>query len=170
MNNLDVVSLIESNDSEDMRMIDLSDLHDMSSQNIGQMLDLVEYETNILMLEGRHQCNRWWDAFRENIDKKNPENSYLGTRVRIIGGSLVFEWHKRKVRKGNAVSSSSSGYQAIYLKKGKGDRYSDRIFSSEPEWAQVLGKDIEDNYEILRERAKKLGMIKRAINSYSKSC
>ena len=144
MNELDIDRLINSKDSNDRKLLNIEEIIDLSSMNFGRVLDLIDLEMKYLELEGKYHCDRWWDAFGENVKQDNPDRSYLGTRVRYGGESLVFEWHKRKVKKGGSGGFMGK-YYATYLKKGSGSRYKDSIFSKEPEWAKELGCSGQQN-------------------------
>lgn len=52
-----------------------------------------------------------------------------------------------------------------YLRKGTRDRYSKSIFKNEPVWAQKLGIEVEDKFELLRKEQKALSSIRRLIVS-----
>lgn len=162
MNGLNVEALIESADNTELESVNLQDILLSSRKNIGSILDLIDLELKHIELEARYHCARWWRAFDENLKKESPDSSYLGTRVRRVNDSLVIEWHIRKPAKG----AGKDNYYAKYLKKGSSERYSDRIFDKEPEWAQTLGKEIEDSYEVLRSRSKRLGAMKKSITYY----
>ena len=52
-----------------------------------------------------------------------------------------------------------------YIRKGDKDRYRDSIFKKEPLWAQKLGREVEDTFELLRKEQKALSSMRRMIAS-----
>lgn len=162
LNRENIGSFIKGSKNEDRTFITVGEATTQSADNMGQILDVLDYELQIIELEAKIQCDRWWEAFNDNIKSEKPDSSYLATRIRRTNDSIVMEWHIRKVFKGKGAKR----YISTYLKKGSEDRYSDLIFKKESGWAQELGKDIENNYTALRKRAKRIGLMKRSITAY----
>ncbi len=91
------------------------------------------------------------------------ELSFVGTRVRILNGSLQMEWFRNRTR-----PDQGAGKQVFstHLKKGKGYRYSDSLFKKEPKWARDAIKEVEDRYELLRRRAAILSSMRKNLRDY----
>ena len=87
----------------------------------------------------------------------------MGTRVRILNGSLQMEWFRNRTR-----PDQGAGKQVFstHLKKGKGYRYSDSLFKKEPKWARDAIKLVEDRYELLRKRAAILSAMRKNLRDY----
>lgn len=94
------------------------------------------------------------------------QQTLIGTRVRVVGGSLTCEWFRK-----NFVSSKDNPYGkkkvfSTYLRLGKGGRYSHTLFRREPEWARTLIESIEEQYSLLRKQWKSLTLMERELRRF----
>lgn len=86
----------------------------------------------------------------------NPDMPFKKSDNEKIGRSF-------SIRTEDGVLDVLAWYQ--YIKKGDKDRYPDSIFKKEPAWAQKLGSEVEDKFELLRKEQKTLSYIRRLISS-----
>ncbi|MCV5959036.1 hypothetical protein OFO30_26995, partial [Escherichia coli] len=94
------------------------------------------------------------------------EQGRVGTRVRILGVSLVAEWYRNRFVE--QVPGQKKRVLSTHIKKGRGHAYSMSHFKKEPVWAQELIQQVETRYAVLRQRATALAKIRRALNEYER--
>lgn len=127
----------------------------------------VEREVALLAAEAQQTATAFW-SFAIDARKDSPEGkrSYLGTRVRIIKGSLSIEWYR------NGVSFNADGTVKSVLSKrinkGTDFSYPKSSFAKEPEWIKESVEIAEKRYSKIRERAAILTKIKRNLRAYEK--
>lgn len=127
---------------------------------------LLEHELLVSAVDARKQADYYWEANESaREDGIAEELSFVGTRVRILNGSLQMEWFRNRTR-----PDQGEGKQVFstHLKKGKGFRYSDALFKKEPEWARKAIAQVENRYELLRRRAAILSAIKKNLRDYER--
>lgn len=127
----------------------------------------VEREVALLAVDAQQTATAFWSVATEGrTDTPKDQRSYLGTRVRIINGSLNIEWYR------NAVSIHPGGEVKSVIshriKKGTDYAYPKTTFSKEPEWIKEVVEIAEKRYARIRERAAILTKIKRSLREYSK--
>lgn len=125
---------------------------------------LLEHELLASAVDARMQADKYWEANESaREDGIAEELSFVGTRVRILNGSLQMEWFRNRTR-----PDQGAGKQVFstHLKKGKGFRYSESLFKREPKWARDAIKDVEDRYELLRKRAAILSSMRKNLRDY----
>lgn len=127
----------------------------------------VEREVALLAAEAQQTATAFW-ALAISSRKNTPEGqrSYLGTRVRMIKGTLSIEWYR------NGVSFNVDGTVKSVLSrrinKGTDFSYPKSAFAREPEWIKETIEIAEKRYSKIRERAAILTKIKRNLRAYEK--
>lgn len=127
---------------------------------------LLEHELLVSAVDARKQADYYWEGnVSAREDGVAEELSFVGTRVRILNGSLQMEWFRNRTR-----PDQGAGKQVFstHLKKGKGYRYSDSLFKKEPKWARDAIKLVEDRYELLRKRAAILSAMRKNLRDYER--
>ena len=127
----------------------------------------VEREVALLAAEAQQIASAFWGlAISARKDIPDGKRSYLGTRVRMINGTLSIEWYR------NGISFNSDGTVKSVLSKrinkGLGCSYSKSAFAKEPEWIKESVEIAEKRYSKIRERAAMLTKIKRNLRAYEK--
>ena len=130
------------------------------------LLNLIEKELVILAITAKQHSDVYWIASQSARQEANNEKQCrVGTRVRLVGSSLVAEWYRNRfVENGSNVKKVFS----TYIKKGRNDHYSMCHFKNEPPWAKEIIAIVEDRYSLIRQRANALTKIRRALNEYEK--
>lgn len=146
--------------------------HDISAQAEARVyvrtaMSEVEREVALLAVDAQQTATAFWNlAISGRKDAPKEQRSYLGTRVRIINGSLNIEWYR------NSVSMNADGTVKNVLsnriKKGTDFSYPKSVFAKEPEWIKETVEIAEKRYSKIRERAAILTKIKRNLREYEK--
>lgn len=154
-------------DAEDERSIFTDQrLEEESREFICSVRALLETELLVSAVDARKEADGYWGANESAREEGIAEDlSFVGTRVRILNGSLQMEWFRNRTR-----PDQGAGKQVFstHLKKGKGFRYSDSHFKKEPKWARDAIKKTEDRYELLRKRAAILSSMRKKVREYEK--
>ncbi|MFC6674037.1 conjugative transfer protein MobI(A/C) [Marinobacterium aestuariivivens] len=127
---------------------------------------MIDREQRVIALDGLKLADSYWEANRD-AREEDDEPCYLGTRVRIVKGTLHFEWFRNNARQYLGEGKPKQIF-STYLRKGRGSRYSDSHFQNEPKWARDQIGTVEDGYELLRKRATLLSAIKKNLRDYEK--
>lgn len=127
----------------------------------------VEREVALLAAEAQQTATAFWSlAISARKDVPDNKRSFLGTRVRMIKGTLSIEWYR------NGVSFNADGTVKSVLSKrinkGTSCSYPKSAFSKEPEWIKESVEIAEKRYSKIRERAAILTRIKRNLRAYEK--
>jgi hypothetical protein len=127
---------------------------------------LIDHELLVAAVDARKQADSYWEANESAREEGDPDNlSFVGTRVRIINGSLQLEWFRNRTRPELGQGKPKKVF-STYLRKGRGHRYNKALFSKEPEWARVEINNVEDRYELLRKRAALLSSLRKTLREY----
>lgn len=152
-------------DAEDERFVFTEPmLEEESREFIRTARTLLEHELLVSAVDARKQADYYWEGNESAREEGVAEElSFVGTRVRILNGSLQMEWFRNRTR-----PDQGAGKQVFstHLKKGKGYRYSDSLFKNEPKWARDAIKLVEDRYELLRKRAAILSAMRKNLRDY----
>jgi hypothetical protein len=127
----------------------------------------VEREVALLAAEAQQVASAFWSlAISARKDVPGDKRSFLGTRVRMIKGTLSIEWYR------NGVSFNVDGTVKSVLSKrinkGISCSYPKSAFTKEPEWIKESVEIAENKYSKIRERAAILTKIKRNLRAYDK--
>ncbi|TFI47031.1 hypothetical protein E4O93_14760 [Diaphorobacter sp. DS2] len=130
-------------------------------------LQEIEREVALLAAEAQQTSTDFWIAVREGrAELPKDQRTYIGTRVRLVNGSLSIEWYR------NAVSINSTGgvknVISRRIKKGTSYTYPKTAFEKEPQWVREVIDAAEKRYACIRERAAILTQIKRELRKYEK--
>lgn len=141
-----------------------SKLEEESREFIRNARTLLEHELLVNAVDARKQADYYWEANESAREEGVAEDlSFVGTRVRIINGSLQMEWFRNRTR-----PDQGAGKQVFstHLKKGKGFRYSESLFKKEPKWAREAITVVENRYELVRKRTAILSAIRKNLRDY----
>lgn len=141
-----------------------SKLEEESREFIRNTRTLLEHELLVNAVDARKQADYYWEANESAREEGVAEDlSFVGTRVRIINGSLQMEWFRNRTR-----PDQGAGKQVFstHLKKGKGFRYSESLFKKEPKWAREAITVVENRYELVRKRTAILSAIRKNLRDY----
>lgn len=128
---------------------------------LGEWLDR---ELVVLAVEAQQQADMYWSAnasARKEADAE--EQGRMGTRVRIVGATLVAEWYRNRFfdRGGGSARVLST-----YVRKGRSAGYDASCFRRVPRWEKEVIAVVEGRYAVLRRRAGVLAKIRRALGEY----
>lgn len=127
----------------------------------------IDHALAVLALETQQEADMYWNAHKSaREDAPENEQGRVGTRVRIIGKSLVAEWYRNRFVE--QMPGQKKRVLSTHIKKGRGHSYSMTNFKKEPAWAQELIQKVECRYAALRQRATALAKIRRALNEYER--
>lgn len=154
-------------DAENERFVFTESILEAESREfIRTVKTVLEHELLVSAVDARKQADYYWEGNESAREEGLAEDlSFVGTRVRILNGSLQMEWFRNRVR-----PDQGAGKQVFstHLKKGNGYRYSDTYFKKEPKWARDAIKLVEDRYELLRRRTAILSAMKKNLRDYEK--
>ncbi|MGI2124171.1 conjugative transfer protein MobI(A/C) [Shewanella baltica] len=127
----------------------------------------LDHALAVIAVEAQQEADMYWSAHRSaREDASEDEQCRVGTRVRILGVSLVAEWYRNRFVE--QVPGQKKRVLSTHIKKGRGHAYSMTHFKKEPIWAQELIQQVESRYASLRQRATALAKIRRALNEYER--
>jgi len=162
------LQLLDADKEEDRLNITEELLDSENNEFIKNIREQVDHALAVIAVEAQQEADVYWNANRTAQEEGlTNEQCRIGTRVRIIGVSLVAEWYRNRFFK-NDPKQKKKSILSTHIKKGRSNKYSMSHFKKEPNWAQDLIKQIEDRYVILRQRNAALTKIRRAIREYER--
>ena len=129
---------------------------------LGERLDR---ELVVLAVEAQQQADMYWAANASAREDAEEEQGRMGTRVRIVGSTLVAEWYRNRFfdRGGGSARVLST-----YIRKGRASAYDFASFRRLPRWEREVIEVVEGRYAMLRRRAGVLAKIRRALGEYER--
>lgn len=159
------VDLFETKDAERRALLSLEEIESRNRDYIEAIRKLTEEEVYVLGVLAKQEAAVYWSANQEARQTNDPnEQCYVGTRARIIRGSLVMEWFRSRIFKKDGKKQVLS----TSIKKGVGDSLPMSHFKKEPAWAQEVIGIVERRYTQIRRRSAALAKLKRALNEYER--
>lgn len=165
--------LLQPKNHEDRTFCSVPDLKQHTAEFVQATLSAIDVELRVIAMLGQKRADEYWSMNADHREraKKTGDTSqlcYLGTRVRIIGNAVSFEWYRNRTRPADEESNRPLRVFSTYIKKGKGNRYPDSFFAREPVWAKDLIRETEDAYEPLRKRVVLLTTLRKRLNEYAR--
>lgn len=162
--------LLQPKNHEDRTFCSVLDLEQHTAEFVRSTLSAIDVELRVIAMLGQKRADEYWSMNadhreRAKVSGDKSQLCYLGTRVRIVGNAVSFEWYRNRTRPAQEGSDRSQVF-STYIKKGKGNRYPDSFFAREPEWAKKLIRETEDAYEPLRKRVALLTTLRKRLNEY----
>lgn len=134
---------------------------------VSEVRTQVDHALAVLAVEAQKEADMYWSAHKiAREEASEDEQGRVGTRVRIIGVSLVAEWYRNRFVE--RVPGQKKRVLSTHIKKGRGHAYSMSHFKKEPAWAQELIQQVESRYAMIRQRAAALAKVRRALNEYER--
>ncbi|HCE8971354.1 TPA: hypothetical protein NHT79_005024 [Klebsiella pneumoniae] len=134
---------------------------------VAEVRSKLDHALAVLAVEAQQEADMYWNAHKSAREEASEdEQGRVGTRVRILGVSLVAEWYRNRFVE--QVPGQKKRVLSTHIKKGRGHAYSMSHFKKEPVWAQELIQQVETRYAVLRQRATALAKIRRALNEYER--
>jgi hypothetical protein len=135
---------------------------------VAEVRSKLDHALAVLAVEAQQEADMYWNAHKSAREEASEdEQGRVGTRVRILGVSLVAEWYRNRFVE--QVPGQKKRVLSTHIKrKGRGHAYSMSHFKKEPVWAQELIQQVETGYAVLRQRATALAKIRRALNEYER--
>ncbi len=127
----------------------------------------IESEIALLAVDAQQTATAFWTVAKEGRNSvSKDQRSYLGTRVRLISGSLSIEWYRNGVSLG--PDGKVKNLISKRIRKGMSFAYPKGSFDSEPQWIREVVIEAEKRYACIRERAAILSQMKRSLKRYAK--
>lgn len=158
--------LLQRDNVIDRMLVPVSDLSLEAETFLHSVDTLVEHELKILALEGKKYSDGFW-AESEQAKLEKLANCYIGTRVRLLKGTVSLEWYRNTTRPAMGEGKPKQVFSK-YLPRGASARYPTRYFEREPQWAKNAITFVEDGYEKIRKRVEVLQNIRREMRKYEK--
>jgi len=134
---------------------------------VAEVRSKLDHALTVLAVEAHQEADMYWNAHNSAREEALAhEQGRVGTRVRIIGVSLVAEWYQNRFFE--QTPGQKKRVLSTYIKKGDSHKYSMSHFKKEPVWAQDLIRQVEGRYAALRKRAAALSKIRRAVAEYER--
>ncbi|RIJ70381.1 hypothetical protein D1505_24945 [Escherichia coli] len=134
---------------------------------VAEVRSKLNHALAVLAVEAQQEADMYWSAHKSAREEASEdEQGRVGTRVRILGVSLVAEWYRNRFVE--QVPGQKKRVLSTHIKKGRGYAYSMSHFKKEPAWAQELIQEVETRYAALRQRATAIAKIRRALNEYER--
>lgn len=134
---------------------------------VSEVRSKLDHVLAVLAVEAQQEADMYWNAHKSAREEASEdEQGRVGTRVRILGVSLVAEWYRNRFVE--QAPGQKKRVLSTHIKKGRGHSYSMSHFKKEPAWAQELIQQVEGRYTALRQRATALAKIRRALNEYER--
>ncbi|ATW34791.1 hypothetical protein BJP43_10360 (plasmid) [Candidatus Williamhamiltonella defendens] len=138
-----------------------------SRKFVAEVRSKIDHALAVLAVEAQQEADMYWNAHKSAREEASEvEQGRVGTRVRILGVSLVAEWYRNRFVE--QVPGQKKRVLSTHIKKGRGHAYSMTHFKKEPAWAKELIQQVERRYATLRQRATALAKIRRALNEYER--
>jgi hypothetical protein len=156
-------------DIEHLMMISGKELKASSLSFVQSVRHSTLQEIHSLSIQGKCNANLFYQTQLAAREEGGPdEQSYLGTRARVKGGSLCLEWYRNRFRIVQTPRGAKKKVFSQYIPKNRADGYTSATFSKEPQWARDVAAEVEGEYQKLRKRGEILGKIKRLLGEYEK--
>ncbi|EFB1672062.1 hypothetical protein FJQ34_06965 [Escherichia coli] len=142
-------------------------LEEEGREFVAEIRSKLDHALAVLAVEAQQEADMYWNAHKSAREEASAnEQGRVGTRVRILGVSLVAEWYRNRFVE--QVPGQKKRVLSTHIKKGRGHAYSMSHFKKEPAWAQELIQQVEGRYAVLRQRASALAKMRRALNEYER--
>lgn len=126
--------------------------------------DFIAQRRQEIFEEGKALANSFYLASEAALsEKSSSRRTKVGTRVRMIGNSLVCEWYWRRLANPIINGKRQTKIFSTYIRIGKNGRYSTGRFKSEPQWARIMIEQIEARYVVLRGISKELTNLEQSL-------
>ena len=159
-----IQELIEA-EAADRKFLDPVKLENTHHEIVKKTHRVIKEMVELNHLEALCEGDKFSDFEKMFRGKHNPDRTSLRAVVQIRGnGSVTCDWRIAKIVRvddrwrvfSNAIRRLSNG------------NYSKRIFDRNPEWVQILGPEIEDQFRIIRRRNTILAAIRELLYEYDR--
>lgn len=126
-----------------------------------EILQLIKAEKIRLYRRALQIADAYWSANKEMMKSESKaDHCYIGTRVRLVGSSIVCEWYRNIPYSKKAKQHFASKYLRINKTNKK---YSMSNFKNEALWARMLIEHSENQYVIIRRQYSLLSKCEKLI-------